>query len=174
MPNTQSNQITNTDFLNSNNSIVLIDKFKNIAFFTTDTTIPGVSMNHPSQPNQFANVKRAGDRLQFEPLVLGFKVNEDLSNWLEIYDWMKGVGFPESYQQYKDAVGPTEKEESLFSDISITILSNYKKPILTLNYRSCVPNSLSGISMSQSTSNVDTVICQVAFDFATLDYSRTI
>lgn len=174
MQNSTANPITNTDFLNRNNAVVLVEKFKHIAFFTTDVEIPGVSMNHPAQPNSFANTKRVGDRLYYEPLTLQFKVNEDLSNWVEIYDWLKGASFPESYQQYKDAVSPTEKEESLFSDISITILSNYKKPILSLNYRSCIPSALGSISMSQSDVSIEPVVCSVTFDFATMDVQRFI
>lgn len=174
MPNTSVNSISNTDFLNSNNSIVVVEKFKNIAFFTTDITIPGVSLNNPSQPNPFSNIKRVGDRLYYEPLVLQFKVNEDLSNWIEIHDWLKGAAFPESYQQYIDATSPSGKEESLFSDISITIISNYKKPILSLNFRSCIPSSLGSISMSQSDSNIEPVICSVTFEFSTMDIIRSL
>ena len=43
-----------------------------------------------------------GDTLDFEDLEITFLVNEDLSNYREIHDWMIGIGFPKNNEQFTD------------------------------------------------------------------------
>jgi hypothetical protein len=163
-----------TDFLNATSFIVVVERFKNIAFMTTDVSVPGITMSNPQQGNPFSNISRVGDRLQYDQITLSFKLNEDLSNWEEIVNWMKGAAYPEDYGQYATITEPSGNEDSLFTDITMTILSNYKKPLLNINYRRCLPTSLSGFQMTQTDSDILTVSCDVTFDFTTMDISRTL
>ena len=40
-------------------------------------------------------------KLTYAPLDIRFRVDEDMSNYLEIYNWMTGLGTPEDIKQYK-------------------------------------------------------------------------
>lgn len=169
MPNTPQSVISCQDFLNGTNFVVVVDKFKGIVFFTNEVTIPGMSLEHPLQPNPFADIKRVGDRIQYDQLSLNFKVNEDLSNWRELVDWMRGVTFPDNYDQYRLATSPSEKEASLFTDITVTVLSNFKKPILNLVFKNCLPASLGGFTFSSTDTDIATVGCDISFNFEDID-----
>lgn len=169
MPNTPQSTVTNLDFLNSNNFIVVVEKFKNLAFFTNSVDIPGLTLNHPEQPNPFANLPRLGDRISYDEISLNFRINEDLSAWREVVAWMDGVAYPEDYQQWIDATSPTEKENVLYSDITITILNNYKKPILNLIYKNAIPQSLSGFTMTTDDVGLSVINCTLTMVFSNFE-----
>ena len=40
--------------------------------------------------------------MNFEDFKLRFLVDEDLENYMEIHNWMTGLGFPYSLEQYKE------------------------------------------------------------------------
>ena len=165
MPVTTKTPVTNQDFMNAGNFVVVVEKFNNIAFFTDAVDIPGISLNHPEQPNPFANLHRVADRIQYDTLSLSFRVNEDLSNWNEIYAWMVGATFPEDYPQYIAATSPSEKEKVLFTTITVTILNNYKKPLKNITFYDCLPTALSGFTMTTSDSSIEPVNSNVTFVF---------
>ena len=43
-----------------------------------------------------------GDQLTFGNLLVSFIVDEELANYKTIHDWMVGIGFPKSRQQFID------------------------------------------------------------------------
>ena len=43
-----------------------------------------------------------GDKMEFEDLNVRFLVDENLENYMEIQNWMRGLGFPESFQEIYD------------------------------------------------------------------------
>jgi hypothetical protein len=45
------------------------------------------------------DIELPGDKLIFGDLTLRFLVDEDLENYLEIQNWMRGLGYPESLQE---------------------------------------------------------------------------
>jgi hypothetical protein len=43
-----------------------------------------------------------GDIIEFGDLSLRFLVDENLENYMEIQNWIRGLGFPENLQQFDD------------------------------------------------------------------------
>ena len=43
-----------------------------------------------------------GDKLTYADLTLSFFVDEDLENYIEVHNWLRGLGFPESIQEFID------------------------------------------------------------------------
>ncbi len=63
--------------------------------------VPQVSLSGEAEINTpFKTFYNAGDTLEYEDLVVKFLVNESLENWEEIYNWIAGIGFPKSREQY--------------------------------------------------------------------------
>jgi hypothetical protein len=40
-----------------------------------------------------------GDKILFEDFSLRFLVDENLENYMEIHNWIRGLGFPESLEE---------------------------------------------------------------------------
>ena len=64
--------------------------------------MPGLDLGVATQATYLTDIPRAGEKLTFGDLTLTFLVDEDLSNYLEIQNWMRGLGFPESLDQIYD------------------------------------------------------------------------
>ena len=55
----------------------------------------GLDLGVATQNNYLTDIPRPGEKITFGDLTLSFLVDEDLSNYLEIQNWMRGIGFPE-------------------------------------------------------------------------------
>ena len=53
-----------------------------------------------NQPNYLRDIPTPGDKIEFGDLTLRFLVDEDLTNYMEIQKWIRGLGFPESIQDF--------------------------------------------------------------------------
>ena len=44
----------------------------------------------------------AGDKITYDDLSFSFFVDENLENYLEVHNWIRGLGYPESIQEFSD------------------------------------------------------------------------
>ena len=97
-------------------------------------------------------------------LTLTFKVDEDLVNYLEIYDWMVGIGFPQQFEQRKmlDKKGTEGKR----CDGHLTINTSKKNPNIQFMFKDLMPYSLSDLRFNTTDSDVIYVEATVSFVYA--------
>lgn len=152
-------------------------KVPNVEYFVTSVNLPGISFSGEATMNtRFTSVSFLGDTLDFADLELTFLVNEDLSNYREIHDWMTGIGFPKDTQQFTDAVnedaalstptgGASNNPSSLTSDATLTILTNKNNPLLRANFKNCYPLSLGGLTYNTQTTDSEQLTTTVTFKY---------
>ena len=63
-------------------------KYPNLEYFCTATSLPGISMSEAPVPYKGANIGFIGDRITFDDLTVRFNVTEDMENYLETFNWM--------------------------------------------------------------------------------------
>ena len=63
-------------------------RLPNVNFFCQKVNIPSVSIGLAQQTTPFSDSPVEGDKLVFEQMTMTFYVNEDLSNYMEIYNWL--------------------------------------------------------------------------------------
>ena len=74
-----------------------------------------------------------------------------MTNYIEIYDWMKGTSFPENFNQYRQL---KESNNGIKSDISIKILNSNKNPTIQVDYYDCFPTDLSEVTLDTTQTDV--------------------
>ncbi len=133
-------------------------KIPNTEYFITEANLPGIAFSGDAVLNsRFTAMPMMGDTVNYEPLELSFNVQESLSNWRELHDWMTGIGFPESTKQFSDAISEaaqtrssvdsrTAQTSSLASDATLMIMTNKNNPIVRVTFKNAYPTSLSGIN----------------------------
>jgi hypothetical protein len=133
-------------------------KIPNTEYFVTEANLPGIAFSGDAVLNtRFTTLPMMGDTVNYEPLELSFNVQENLSNWREIHDWMTGIGFPESTKQFEDAIVDAAKTKntaatrtanlsSLTSDAVLTIMTNKNNPTIRIVFKNVYPTSLSGLN----------------------------
>lgn len=150
-----------------------ISRTPTMNFFVQSVSLPGVNLGFVEQPNPFKTLYQTGDHIQFDDITVSFKINEDLSNYIEIYDWIIALGFPENFDQYKSIKDqPSYTGESLRSDASLTILSSAMNPIVRIDIKDLFPVNLSPIEMNTRDSSIEYIEATAQFKFSTYSFNK--
>ena len=125
------------------------------------TTAPQATPLLPSIPRP--------SRLTFNDLIITFKVDESLQSYLEIHNWMRSLGEPESFQQYKDiltrnGVGHPGVGDTV-SDGTLTVYSNKYQPKYRIIFHDMWPTSLSDLSFNTTDTDVTYLNADVSFKY---------
>ena len=136
-------QPDNTQFLSPLGFNFSIKKLPNTNYFVQAVNVPTVQMGDAVLPTPFVNIPTIGDRMAFAEFQLSFKVDEDMKNYIELFDWMVQLGFPEDFAQSKNIY---EKQRSVdfladgpYSDATVTILNSAMQPNLEVQFEDCYP-----------------------------------
>lgn len=143
-----------------------IKKSPALNFFVTNVTIPGINLGFIEQPTPFKKVPVYGDHIEYDSLSVSFKVNEDLSNYIEVYDWLIALGFPESFEQFKSlSDNPTFTGAGLQSDASLMVMSSAMNPLIRVDFEDLFPTSLSALEFNSTDTAIDYIQCTAEFKF---------
>lgn len=156
---------TNKNFLSPLGFRFFIKKLPNVNFFVQKVNVPGVSIaQSPTMPNPFTKIPYAGDHLEFEELQITYTVDEDLTNYLEIYNWIRGLSFPENFSEYKSISSkPIQTGEGLKSDASLIITTNGKSPNFECIFEDAFPVSISNINFATTDDSVNYIETTATF-----------
>lgn len=148
-----------TDFQQPSKYQLFFPQGRDMTFFCQDVTIPGVTMGEAQHVTPNLDLWTMGTKLVYNPFVVTFIVNETLSSWLSIYNWMKGVttdGTPELMKR-KDAI--------------LTILSASNNPQVRIKFSESFPLSLSDINLStsQSAETILTATANFRYNYFTVE-----
>lgn len=156
----------NKNFLSPLNFKFQIKKAPHVNFFIQKVNIPGISLPPPASNNPFVAIPFPGEHINYAPLVIEFKVDEDLQNYLEIHNWIRGLGKPESYQEYVNISREDPMTgEGIYSDISLMVLSSTKMPNYELTFIDAHPVSLSEINFNTTNQDVNYITASAQFRY---------
>ena len=54
------------------------------------------------QSTYLKDIPVPGDKLRYEDLTINFMVDEELENYIQIYQWMTSLGYPQSVAHYSE------------------------------------------------------------------------
>ena len=160
----------NTNFLSPNSFQFKIDCLPNLSYFCTSVGMPNVSLPVLSSATPLSYIKEPSSKLEFESLNIGFIVDSECENWLELYNWMRGLGFPESNQEFTNYTNSGHAlnrgvTSQTHSNASLLILGSNRLPAKTINFKNCIPTFISGFSLSTSNTDVQYVAATATFEF---------
>ena len=142
-------------------------KFPLINYWCQSVNLPGMSVAETTIPTPFVDIPIFGDKVEFEPLTVTVLVDEDLQNFIEITNWMKAVGTPESFNQrteyYSTQKGLSDNNlDNLFSDATLHILTNNKNPNKEVTFRDIFPTTIGELTFD-STGDNESVTTSISF-----------
>lgn len=161
-----ANQPSNINYLSPISFRFGIKKLPTTNYFVQKVNLPGILVNPVYQATPFKKVPVPGDHMEHEMLQVTFKVDEYMRNWLEIYGWMVGIAYPDSFNQYSQLAKEiaTSNGKGVRSDATLLINSSSNNPILEVTYQGIFPISLSGLDFSSSTPDIDYVQATAFFE----------
>jgi len=162
-----------------------IHQLPKVEFFSTAATIPAIALSDVIVPTAFKSIPMMGDQLTYDNLSISFIVDEYLENYLSIHEWMTAIGFPKNrtqFSQFKSNtsntpstasspsrdIGDVQKPTSanaLFSDATLTVLSNKNNPIVNIFFRDLYPIAMTGLSYNQAATDVEYLTAEITFAY---------
>ena len=167
------NQPTNFNFLSPLGYKFILQRVPHVEYFVQNVTLPDMTSPTADTPNPFVRIKNPGDHIDFGDMSVTFKINENMDNYLEIYNWMISLGKPVSFDQYdlktRFARDQYNSDELIHSDISVIILTSGKNPNIEFKMRDCFPTSLTSIALNTTDSSIDYI--EATATFSVRDYT---
>ena len=168
-----SNQIQNRNYLAPTGFKFTVSRAPKISYFGNQVNVPSLTLGIAEQPTYLRSIPRPGTEVSFEDLTLTFLVDEGLENYMEIQNWIRGIGYPESLDQIYDFQKDDSnsmkdkyaEEINLFSDGTLTILNNVNLPKFKVNFEGMFPYALSTLNFDATQSDLEYFTAEVSFKY---------
>lgn len=168
-----ANQPDNLDALQQNKFRFTLRRLPHVNYFCREATLPSLDISSSSIPTPFRQSPFPEVKLTYEQTFnITFTVDEDLKNYLEIHDWMVGLGFPDNFGQYKRLV--EEQSDTIhirnqghpWSDATLIIQTNHQNKNLEVAFESCFPVSLSGLTFTSRIDSIEHIDATASFRYS--------
>ena len=163
--------IDNRNFLSPTGFKFGLKRSPGVAFFCNQANIPALDLGVTEQPSYLKDIPLPGDKMQFGDLNLRFLVDEDLVNFMEIQNWMRGLGFPESLAEFNDLKNEAilghmgKSTEDVYSDGTLQILSSNLIPKFQVVFNDLFPYSLSTVTFDATDTDIEYFTADVSFKY---------
>lgn len=147
------------NFARPNGFRLVILNLPGVEFNCQMASIPEFSSNEtPRIKTPLNDFPVVGTESTFAPLEVAFIVDEQLENYKQVYNWMKGIYFPQTHEQFADQIrkykslvpssSPYNTESKLISDIHLMILDSNNATIATVKFIGAFPTSVGSLPLS--------------------------
>ena len=163
-----ANQIQNRNFLSPVGFKFTIAKTPKVNFFCNSARIPEINLGVANQPTYLKDLDIPGDKLTYGDLTLRFLVDENLENYMAIHNWMTGLGFPETTQDFKDLTTDSDGQRDLeeqFSDGNLQILNSNFRPVANVKFFNLFPISLTSLDFDATEPDVQYFTAEASFTY---------
>jgi len=165
-------QIENRNFLSSVKFKFTLNRAPKVSFLTNSVNVPGIELGVATQSTYTNNIPIPGDMMQFDDFTIKFLVDEDLQNYMEIQNWMRGLGFPESLQQIyefqnsnEDFSQPDKSQMNLYSDGTLLINTSSDNLKYQISFRRMFPYRLSELNFDATNTDEEYFTAEVNFKY---------
>ncbi len=177
-----TNLPTNKNFLSPLGFIFSIKKTPNVNYFVQSASLPSISLGQSDVQTPFVKLPIPGDHIDFGTFSVTFRIDEDMRNYQEIYDWIVALGFPDNFGQHNaiatargrfgGLVNNPTSGAGVYSDASLVILNSVKAPIIDFQFKDLYPINLSEIMFDTKNTDVDYVEGSVTFAYRSFTLNR--
>ena len=169
-----------------------ISKLPRVEFNCIQANIPGITLTEINQPTRLIPIRIPGNDMTFEDLTVTFIVDEDLTNYRSVHDWMAGLAQMDSDDKYRalitdggdrmplsqqnnsqDAgrVTSATNDGAIFSDAKLIILSARNIPLVELSFEDTYPKALSALDYNQNATDIEYLQATVTLGYKKHTYT---
>jgi len=164
--------LDNRNFLSPVGFKFSLKRAPGVAFFCNQANIPSMDLGIAEQPTYLRDIPTPGDKIQFGDLTLRFLVDEDLVNYMELQRWIRGLGFPESMQEFRKLEGEAvlpgnfgNAGDDIYSDGTLQILSSNLVPSFQVVFSDLFPYTLSTVTFDATDTDIEYFTADVSFKY---------
>jgi hypothetical protein len=170
-------QPENNNFLSPLGFRFIVEKLPNVNFFCQSASLPSVSLQENEIQNPLIRIPLPGTKLTYAPLDIRFRVDEDMKNYLDVYNWMTGMGTPEDSKEYTDlnktgGSRPTAGTgkmgnvmQGVFSDGGLVILTSAQNANIRISFVDLYPINISPLQFDVTGTDVAYIEADCTFNY---------
>ena len=163
-----ANKIQNRNFLAPVGFKFTLAKYPKVDFFSNSARIPELSLGTAVQPSYLKDIDIPGEKLTYGDLTIRFLVDENMENYMAVHNWLKGVGFPETPQQFKDQTTDSDgirDEKGVFSDGSLHILNSNFQNVAIVKFQDLFPVGLTSLEFDATETDINYFTAEVVMRY---------
>ena len=134
-----------------------IARLPKTTYFCQTASLPTVTMGEVLMPTPFVSLK-SPTKLDFDELSITFIVDEQMGNWLEIFNWMRSVTNVENYDEYRAS-------NTHLSTANLIILNSTKNPKINVTFYDLYPRTLGSIDFTSTLVDPEPFQCTATFAY---------
>ena len=183
--NSLQRQPTELDYADPTKFAFKIMKLPTVEFFITQANIPGVNLGEAIFPTPLKQIPTQGDELTFDNLEISFLVDEKLTNYRELHQWLVGIGFPKARSQFSSfksensdafptnnqvkgettSTGVATGTQAMYGDATLTVMTSKNNPIMEVRFSDLYPVSLSALQFDQQLTDTTYLTASCTFTY---------
>ncbi len=158
-------QPTNTNPLQPTGFRFVIQRLPNIVFFGQGANLPGVTFGVAKQSTPLSiEIPIPGDSIEFEDLTLKFMVNENMADWLEVYNWIRALSRIKELN-----LDDVADQPATVSDATLFLLTSNRNVNIKVFFRDLFPTNITGLDFDATVTDIDPIIGNATFTFCYYD-----
>ena len=161
-------QIENRNYLSSVGFKFNLSKYPKIDFLSNSARIPELSLALATQPTYLKDIDIPGEKLTYGDFTLKFLVDENMENYITVYNWLTGLGFPETPAQFRDLTTDSaamRDPKEAFCDGTLRILNSNLREIAKVKFQDLFPVSLTSLDFDATTSDIQYFTAEASFRY---------
>lgn len=165
---------SNKNFLSSLKFRLDIKKLPHTSYMCQSVNLPSITLGETQgQDTPFIKIPIPGDHLSFGELMITFMVDEDMTNYLELYNWIVAVGYPENFDQFKTLNNKqVGTGDGLYTDGTLTIFTSHSNANMAATFYQLYPTNISDLQFDNRASDVPYVEATASFRFNLFDLKK--
>ena len=172
-----ASQINNRNFLSGIGFKFNLGKYPKVDFFCNTARIPEITLDTTTQPSYLKNIDVPGEKISYGDLTIQFLVDENMENYKIVHDWITGLGFPETAQQFIDKTtdrdGLRDMKEQ-FADGTLRILNSNFNEVAKVKFLDMFPVSLSSLDFDATSTDVNYFTAQASFKYTVYQLTSSV
>ena len=163
-----ANQISNRNFLAPVGFKFALSKYPKVSFFSNTARIPDISLGTAVESTYLKDIDIPGEKLSYGELNVRFLVDEDLKNYMAVHNWLTGLGFPDSAQQFINQTTDEDGQRDLreqYSDGALHILNSNFKDVAIVKFKDLFPIYLTSLEFDATESDISYFTADVTFKY---------
>ena len=151
-------QPQNVNFLFPQQAKLVLKRTPHLTYFAQTLALPDITLGEWDQEDPMVKIPIPGTKLTFSPFNMNFRVDEDMKNYLEIYNWLLDTGFPDNFGQ--SGFGPMPQLNALapsniHSDATLLVMTSMMNVNIQVVFENMFPISLGTLQFdTQVTDNI--------------------
>ena len=155
----------NKNFLSPLGFRFILNRAPNLNFHVQAVTVPGLNLSYAETPTPFVPLPNSG-KITHGDFNVTFRVSEDLDDYLEIHNWMIGLGATDNFDQYKTV---QDQNGKTYSDATVLIMNSSMRANIRVVFKDVFPIQLSDLTFNTTDTDVNYIECSASFKFTKYD-----